>query len=62
MSIVTISHTLLPWGLSFAGGAMLFVISNEIIPETHRRGHPLEATFGLLFGFVVMTLFDNLFV
>lgn len=61
VSIVTIAHPLLPWGLAFAGGAMLFVISNEIIPETHRNGHPLEATFGVLIGYVVMTLFDNLF-
>jgi len=47
VSVVTIAHALLPWGLAFAGGAMLFVISSEIIPETHRHGHPLEATFGL---------------
>lgn len=61
VSIVTLAQSLLPWGLAFAGGAMLFVISNEIIPETHRSGHPLEATFGVLLGFVVMTIFDNLF-
>lgn len=60
VSVVTIAHPLLPWGLAFAGGAMLFVISNEIIPETHRGGHPREATFGVLLGFVVMTLFDNI--
>jgi zinc transporter, ZIP family len=62
VSVVTFSHVLLPWGLAFAGGAMLFVISSEIIPETHRHGHPMEATFGVIFGFIVMTLFDNLFV
>jgi ZIP family zinc transporter len=61
VTIVTLAQSLLPWGLAFAGGAMLFVISNEIIPETHRGGHPLEATFGVLSGFVVMTVFDNLF-
>lgn len=61
VSIVTLAQSLLPWGLAFAGGAMLFVISNEIIPETHRRGNPLEATSGVLLGFVVMTVFDNLF-
>lgn len=59
--VVTIAHQLLPWGLAFAGGAMLFVISNEIIPETHRRGHPIEATFGVLIGFVIMMIFDNIF-
>ncbi len=61
VSIVTLAQSLLPWGLAFAGGAMLFVISNEIIPETHRRGHPIGATFGVLLGFVVMTIFDHLF-
>lgn len=61
VSIVTLAQSLLPWGLAFAGGAMLFVISNDIIPEPHRGGHPLEATSGVLLGFVVMTLFDNLF-
>lgn len=61
VGIVTLAQSLLPWGLAFAGGAMLFVISHEIIPETHRSGHPLEATFGVLSGFVVMTVFDNLF-
>lgn len=60
--IVTFAHQLLPWGLAFAGGAMLFVISNEIIPETHRNGHPIEATFGVLVGFIVMMIFDNIFV
>lgn len=33
------SQALLPWGLAFAAGAMLYVISHEIIPETHRSGH-----------------------
>jgi len=61
VSIVATAHFLLPWGLAFAGGAMLFVISSEIIPETHRSGHPIEATFGVLIGFIVMTIFDNLF-
>jgi len=41
---------------------MLFATSSEIVPETHRRGHPTEASFGVLIGFVVMTIFDNLFV
>lgn len=62
VTVVTLAQSLLPWGLAFAGGAMLFVISHEIIPETHRSGHPIEATTGVLSGFVVMTIFDNLFV
>lgn len=52
------AEPLMPWILGFAAGAMLFVISNEIIPETHRRGHPHAATFALLGGFVLMMGLD----
>lgn len=38
-AVITISEPFLPWGLAFAAGAMLYVISHEIIPETHRSGH-----------------------
>lgn len=55
---VSIAIMALPWGLALAGGAMLFVVSNEIIPETHRNGHEVAATFGLTFGFVVMMGLD----
>lgn len=51
---------LLPWGLAFAAGAMLFVISHEIIPETHRNGNERVATIGLISGFVLMMLFDTI--
>jgi ZIP family zinc transporter len=51
---------MLPWGLSFAAGAMLFVISHEIIPETHRNGNERVATIGLVGGFVLMMLFDTI--
>ncbi|QNP48446.1 ZIP family metal transporter [Diaphorobacter aerolatus] len=56
-----ISHsiTLLPWGLGFAAGAMLFVISHEIIPESHRKGHEAFATAGLMAGFVMMMVLDT---
>ena len=50
---------LLPWGLALAAGAMLFVISHEMIPESHRQGHELAATNGLMLGFVLMMLFDT---
>lgn len=53
------SQLLLPWGLGFAAGAMLFVISHEIIPESHRQGHERQATLGLLLGFVVMMVLDT---
>jgi ZIP family zinc transporter len=55
---VSLSDALLPWGLSFAGGAMLFVISGEIIPETHRAGVERAATFSLVLGFIVMMVLD----
>jgi ZIP family zinc transporter len=59
VSAVTIAAPLLPWGLAFAAGAMIFVISSEIIPETHRQGFKLEGTFGLMVGFVVMMVLDT---
>lgn len=57
--LVTASRTLMPLAMGGAAGAMLFVISHEIIPETHRQGHEAAATFGLLVGFVAMTLLDT---
>lgn len=51
---ISIADSVLPFGLGFAAGAMLFVVSHEIIPETHRGGYEIEATFGLLGGFVFM--------
>jgi ZIP family zinc transporter len=56
---VTLIEPLLPWTLAFAAGAMLFVISSEIIPETHRLGFKIEGTFGLMVGFVVMMVLDT---
>ena len=53
------SALLLPWGLGFAAGAMLFVISHEIIPESHRKGHESFATAGLMVGFVLMMVLDT---
>jgi ZIP family zinc transporter len=58
VGIVSIARPLLPWGLAFAAGAMLFVISDEIIPESHRKGFEKEATFGVMVGFVVMMFLD----
>lgn len=58
-AVVGQSVMLLPWGLGFAAGAMLFVISHEIIPESHRKGHEAFATSGLMLGFVLMMLLDT---
>ena len=56
--IITLSEPLLPWGLAFAAGAMLYVISHEIIPETHRSGHPNRTTLGLAVALVLMLFLD----
>ena len=57
---VAIFHPILPLGLAFAAGAMLFVISDEIIPETHAKGRSRVATFGVIAGFIIMMSLDNL--
>jgi zinc transporter, ZIP family len=56
---VTLIQPLLPWGLAFAAGAMIFVISGETIPKTHRKGFKIEGTFSLVTGFVVMMVLDT---
>ena len=58
---VWLAAPLMPWTLGLAAGAMLFVISDEIIPETHRGGHEDVATFSLLGGFAVMMFLDTVF-
>ena len=57
---VTISTAILPFALAFAGGTMLYVISDEMIPETHAHGCERGATYSLLVGFCLMLLFDVL--
>ena len=52
----SVAAAALPWAMGVAAGAMLFVISHEIVPETHRNGHEVEATFGLVGGFALMLL------
>jgi ZIP family zinc transporter len=61
VALVSVFYPILPWALTFAAGAMLFVVSDEIIPESHRKGFEREATFGLVAGFVFMMLLDCLF-
>jgi ZIP family zinc transporter len=61
VTAVSLFNPLLPWGMGFAAGAMIFVISNEIVPETHRKGHEDRATAGLMVGVVVMMMLDVAF-
>ncbi|MBR2376041.1 MAG: ZIP family metal transporter [Clostridia bacterium] len=55
---VSISTVILPFALAFAGGTMLYVVSDEMIPETHAHGNERSATYALLVGFAVMFAFD----
>lgn len=60
VGLVQIAKPILPFALAFAAGAMLFVISHEIIPETqNQKGHSKLATHALLVGFVIMMFLDN---
>jgi ZIP family zinc transporter len=52
------SSLLLPWALAFAAGAMLFVLSSEVIPETHRPGLEGGATAAFFVGFAAMIFVD----
>ena len=51
---------LMPIGMAFAAGAMLFVITDDIIPETQSRGKARYATFAMMTGFIIMMILDNL--
>ena len=57
---VSLSAAILPFALAFAGGTMLYVISDEMIPETHAHGSERGATYSLLVGFCVMLISDVL--
>jgi len=58
---VSVASAILPFALAFAGGTMLYVISDEMIPETHAHGHERGATYALLVGFCVMLVTDVIF-
>ena len=55
---VRVSSAILPFALAFAGGTMLYVISDEMIPETHAHGNERGGTYALLVGFCVMLITD----
>ncbi len=57
---VSVSTVILPFALAFAGGTMLYVVSDEMIPETHSHGSERGATYSLLIGFCIMLITDVL--
>ncbi len=57
---VSVASAILPFALAFAGGTMLYVVSDEMIPETHAHGNERGATYALLVGFCVMLVSDIL--
>lgn len=54
----TISASVLPFALAFAGGTMLYVVGDEMIPETHSHGYERMATYSMIFGFCLMLVLD----
>lgn len=60
ITMVTVFSSVLPIAMGFAAGAMLFVISEEIIPETHSKGRSRIATFSLMIGFIIMMMLDKM--
>jgi ZIP family zinc transporter len=57
---VSVSAFILPFALAFAGGTMIYVVSQEMIPETHAHGSQRGATYALLAGFCIMIGMDYL--
>jgi ZIP family zinc transporter len=57
-ALVLVMRPILPYALAFAAGAMIFVVAEEVIPESRREGNEHIATMGLMIGFAVMMLMD----
>jgi ZIP family zinc transporter len=58
ISLVSMATALLPWGMGFAAGAMIYVVTADIIPETHRNGNVDRANAGLMIGLAMMMFLD----
>jgi len=58
-AVAEAATAMLPVALAFAAGAMVYVVVDEIVPESHGRGNEREATAGVVLGFAVMMLLDN---
>ena len=59
VALIGVSAGLLPFALAAAAGAMLFVIANDVVPESHQNGHGTWASVALIFGFILMTVLDT---
>lgn len=55
---VLVARPILPYALAFAAGAMIFVVAEDLIPESQQGGHPHLATLGVMIGFAVMMILD----
>jgi len=55
---ITVSTALLPWGLAFAAGAMVYIVIEELVPECQRCGHADSAVLAAILGFTLMTVLD----
>jgi ZIP family zinc transporter len=53
---VSVASAILPFALAFAGGTMLYVVSDEMIPETHAHGYEKPATFALISGLLLVVI------
>lgn len=58
---VTTSHKIIPYAMGFAAGAMIFVVSDEIIPELHKLGKEKITTYSIIAGLLTMLYLDTLF-
>jgi ZIP family zinc transporter len=61
VTVITVAIGLLPYGLAFAAGAMVFVVGDEMVPESHAGGNARLATWGIIIGFFIMMTLDNVF-
>jgi ZIP family zinc transporter len=59
VALIGIAAGLLPYALAAAGGAMLLVIVNDVIPESRQSGNGTQASIALVIGFIVMTVLDT---
>ena len=55
---VNLAESILPFALAFAGGTMLYVVGDEMIPETHSHGYERMATYSLIIGFFIMLMMN----